>query len=141
MNPLGPMGLEAKLIAGGVVALALAVAAHQYNAHEQELGATKVRLAEAQAQEVEHQRVAQENFRNNELAGTLAEHQAANRVVYATLTREVVRLVDRPVFRNQCLDADGLRLIADAIAGKAHDPSIAASAVPAASAPDRHDGR
>lgn len=68
-------------------------------------------------------------------AGRLEQRKEAIRVQTVTLTREVERLVDRPVYRDRCIDDDGLRLITAAAAGTAAPASQPASAVPAASAP------
>lgn len=48
-------------------------------------------------------------------------------IKYKTITKEVEKLVDRPVYRNVCLDADGLRLAnsalrPDAPSGEPIDP-------------------
>jgi hypothetical protein len=53
-----------------------------------------------------------------------AVQEARERVV----TREVQHVVEKPVYRNVCIDADGLRILADDIAA-ANSTSIAASAV------------
>jgi hypothetical protein len=66
-------------------------------------------------------------------------------IVYRNITRTVTKLVDRPVYRNVCLDDDGLRNINAALAGTAADPAAdpgkSASAVPAADAAGGNDGR
>lgn len=54
----------------------------------------------------------------------LAKLRANEKVIY----RESVKLVDRPVYHNVCLDADGLRIINAAKNGT--DPSVTAPAVP-----------
>ena len=49
-----------------------------------------------------------------------------------TITQEVDRVVDRPIYRDrECLDADGLHLVAAAAAGAAPAASQPAAAVPA----------
>lgn len=52
------------------------------------------------------------------------------RVVYQVITETVDRIVERPVYRNICLDPDGLRALSDAIHGRASDPGQPAPAVP-----------
>lgn len=47
------------------------------------------------------------------------------------ITREVERVVEKPVYRNVCLDADGLRLVGQAIGAAGH-PGEPAPALPAA---------
>lgn len=44
------------------------------------------------------------------------------RVVYKTITRAVDRYVDRPVYRRECFDADGLRDANRAILGQEGEP-------------------
>lgn len=48
----------------------------------------------------------------------------------AVLVREIERVVEKPVYRTECIDADGLRIIAAALAGSAPDPGQPAPAVP-----------
>jgi hypothetical protein len=57
--------------------------------------------------------------------------KADQAVQVQVITREVEHVVERPVYRNVCLDADGLRLIGQAI-GSAADPGQPAPALPAA---------
>lgn len=37
------------------------------------------------------------------------------RVKYVTITQEVEKLVDRPIYKNVCLDADGIKAINEGI--------------------------
>lgn len=60
----------------------------------------------------------------------LKEKEDAN-VVYRVINEEVERVVTKPVYRNVCLDADGLRALEHAIDGTA-PVSDAGAAVPAA---------
>lgn len=52
-------------------------------------------------------------------------------VRYETITKEVQHVVEKPVYRNICLDDDGLRVIRDALAaasaGAASEPARAVS--------------
>lgn len=59
---------------------------------------------------------------NHELAKTRIETE------FVTITKEVERVVEKPTYRNICLDDDGLRVIAAAI-GTAHAASQPAPAV------------
>lgn len=52
------------------------------------------------------------------------------------LTREVERVVEKPVYRDVCIDADGLRIIAAALDGADADPGQSAPAVPDPRPPD-----
>lgn len=64
---------------------------------------------------------------------TAAASHEANREQLATefkvITREVERVVEKPIYRNVCLDDDGLRVIGKAI-GAAGNPGQPAPAVP-----------
>ena len=40
------------------------------------------------------------------------------RTEFVTITQEVERVVEKPVYRNMCFDDDGLRLLGNAIAGR-----------------------
>lgn len=51
------------------------------------------------------------NKREYEQAVALDKWLAANSINERVIVRESVKLVDRPVYRNVCLDSDGLRLI------------------------------
>ena len=51
------------------------------------------------------------NKREYEQAIALDKWLAENAINERTIIRESVKLVDRPVYRNICLDDDGLRLI------------------------------
>ena len=48
---------------------------------------------------------------------------AKAKVVYRKITQEVERVVEKPVYRNVCLDPDGLRIARDAIRGEVSDPA------------------
>jgi hypothetical protein len=63
-----------------------------------------------------------ENERLAHRAATKFEtDRRTNAIRTRTITVEVEKIVDRPVYRNVCLDADGLQLIAAAIARR--DPA------------------
>ena len=70
-------------------------------------------------------------------AAELEKARADREIVYQTITKNVDRLVDRPVYRDVCLDDDGLRLINDALSGQASDPGKPDAAVPGADATGR----
>lgn len=135
------MDLEAKLIAYAIAAAAILGGAWALASHFIGVGYAKAKAEDAVAQSAEHERVAKVNFRNNELAGDLATKQADQKVIYATITKTVDRVVDRPVYRVECIDDDGLRSINGALAGTAPDPGQPDAAVPAAVAASRPDGR
>ncbi len=75
-------------------------------------------------------------------AQELEKARAQREIVYRTITKQVDRIVDRPVYRNVCLDDDGLRVINDALSGQATpDPGQPDAAVSGADAAGRQDGR
>lgn len=88
-----------------------------------------------------HQRYTADNERLQAVAGELEAAKAARKVIHDTQVRYVDRLVDRPLYARECLDADGLRIARAALAGQAADPGVAAPAVPAAAASGGTDGR
>lgn len=68
-------------------------------------------------------------------ADRLEQDRAARREVVRTITVEVPRVIERPVYRAECWDADGLRILTAAIGANA-DPAEPDGPVPA-SAPAR----
>lgn len=44
-----------------------------------------------------------------------AEADVARQTIVREITREVPKVIDRPVYRNVCIDADGVRLIGRAV--------------------------
>lgn len=53
----------------------------------------------------------------NAASTKLETGNAQAKVVYRTITRTVDKVVDRPVYRNVCIDADGLQLANAALRG------------------------
>ncbi len=87
------------------------------------------------AQDKERIEAAQETARlRARVADTAAvtheDFKEKERVVYQTITETVDRIVERPVYRNVCLDADGLRELNAAVAGSRPAASQSAPAVP-----------
>ena len=75
--------------------------------------------------------------RANEQAEELEKARAQREIVYRTITRQVDKIVDRPVYRGDCLDDDGLRITNEAITGAPAAASQPAAAVPKANATGR----
>ncbi len=130
MSPLAIKALACLALFAGLM-----LGLHLYDAHQQAIGKMECENAVAQAQAAEHAKTLALSARNDQLAAQLADAQASRKVTYATITKTVDRFVDRPVYRTACIDASGLSSINAALAGKADDPGVAASAVSAASAP------
>lgn len=71
--------------------------------------------------------------RQSQAEKTHIEFVEVERVKYQTITQTVERLIDRPVYRSDCIDDDGMRVITDAIAttnGDATNPPSTSPAVP-----------
>jgi hypothetical protein len=88
-------------------------------------------VAVEQAAEAERQAVAEKQAA---ASAALEQQKEQTRVVYRTITKTVDRIVERPVYRNVCLDDDGVRAVNAALAGKAADPGESQPTVPAAGA-------
>lgn len=69
-------------------------------------------LKELQESKQEEQRLA------NKIDNSAEKHERTKARIeteFVTITERVQHVVEKPVYRNICVDADGLRLIADAI--------------------------
>ena len=77
----------------------------------------------------------------NQHAEELEKAKAKREIIYQTITKTVDRIVDRPVYRSDCIDDDGMHAIDAAITGTPSDTSQPDAAMPAADAAGRQDGR
>lgn len=84
---------------------------------------------ELERQRVEARDQVKKIERGDEAATKHEGFKAKEEVRYVTRTKEVERIVERPVYRNICIDADGLRILNDEIAGR-EPASEPAPAVP-----------
>lgn len=100
-----------------------------------------------QAKEAQRLEALAEAKRMNELtadAGASGHEsdKAAIKTEFRTITREVRRVVEKPIYRNVCLDDDGLRILERAISGKPAAgqpaPALPKDPVPG-QRPGRHD--
>lgn len=75
----------------------------------------------------------------NAVSADLERARNERKVVYKTITQRVDRIVTRDVYRNTCLDSDGLRTINDALAGRASsgEPAESLPTTGAAAGDDR----
>lgn len=71
----------------------------------------------------------------NEAAQALEVARNEREIVYRTIEKRVEKVVDRPVYRNVCLDDVGLRIVNDALAGRASDPGKSDTTMPTTDAP------
>lgn len=98
----------------GLIALALLatlslIARAIYNA-----GAAKCELRHEQAAAAQREKEQQQAH----TAGSILEAEDGKaKVVYRSITKTVDRFIDRPVYRNTCLDADGLSSVNSALRG------------------------
>lgn len=73
------------------------------------------------------ERAAKDTFRNVErqdtAVGDYTKDQANAKVIYQRIVVEVDKIVERPSYRAQCIDADGMRQLSAAIDGTDTQPS------------------
>ena len=65
-----------------------------------------------------------------------AEADVQRQTIVREITREVPRIIDRPVYRNVCVDADGVRLIGRAVEAANGGAPAGRSASDAAAVPE-----
>lgn len=87
------------------------------------LGGWKTEAWRNDSLELEARNKATEKFKRDEKRVDVAaegheQFKAKEEIRYVEITKTVTRLVDRPVYRNVCVDDDGVRLLNDAIAGR-----------------------
>jgi len=82
------------------------------------------RLAVEQAVEVQRRDVA------DTASAGLETDRAAIRTEFKTIFTEVERVIEKPVYRDVCFDADGMRLLSQAIGGHRPAASEPARALP-----------
>jgi hypothetical protein len=116
--------IKAYVIVGAIIGAGLAGAT----------GAWKVQNWRHDAMEKERIEAAQETARlRARVADTASvsheDFKEKERVVYQVITQTVDKIIERPVYRNVCLDADGLRSLNDAIRGSNTGTSKPAPAV------------
>jgi hypothetical protein len=78
--------------------------------------------------------VAAEAAKNQAASAKLEEQRSAQHAKAQIVTRTVDRIVERPVYRNVCFDADGVLIVNAAIAGTPADPSQPDKPVPSTGA-------
>ena len=89
---------------------------------------------EAERQRIEARDRVKKIERGDEAAAAHEGFKAKTEIVYVDRIKRVDRIVERPVYSAQCWDADGLRELNDAIAGREapSEPAPAVSGPPAA---------
>ena len=125
--------LKLKLaICASVIALGLAFGAGWW------LRGLQVKAATVDQTKVQAQADVQQAQRTSEAVQIHAEKKTETEIRYVTVTREVEKLVERPVYLERCLDDDGLRALNTQITGA--DTPGTGSAVPSSGDAAGHDG-
>lgn len=92
-----------------------------------ESGKESVRLEWEEANRIQREAEAKQA---QEASKSLEGKREKAKVVYRTITNEVQKIVDRPVYVRECFDSDGMRLIAAAISGEGPAAPKSDAAVP-----------
>lgn len=104
--------LKLKLaICASVIALGLAFGAGWW------LRGLQVKAATVDQTKVQAQADVQQAQRTSEAVQIHAEKKTETEIRYVTVTREVEKLVERPVYLERCMDDDGLRVLNAQILG------------------------
>ena len=85
--------------------------------------------------------VAEAAAKANQHAEELEKTRAQREIIYRTITRQVDKIVDRPIYRADCLDDDGLRITNEALTGAPAAAGRPAAAVPETRPTGREDRR
>lgn len=121
------------LIAGSLLALVAAYVGGRHDGTRIERGAWQAREAG---------KIVKERELADQIKGVADEYEAgkAGREQAQREVRiETQRIIERPVYRNVCLDADGVRVTASAVRAANGEPSEPAGAVPEAPRTDGGD--
>ena len=126
------------LLLYGFVALAIMAAVGTGVYKVKKWGADEVRAEWSAANDKAR---AEEAAKGDAAAKGLEADREKTKTIFRTITKAVDRIVDRPIYRSVCLDADGLRLARCAIDGKSADSCKPDSPVPVPTKPSgRHRG-
>lgn len=98
-------------LVGALIAVFASLGSYFYGRHD---GSTGERLKWEQAAAEQKDK---EEQKSDKAAKDREKDRENTKVVYRTITQNVDKIVDRPVYRNICLDDDGLRLANAALAG------------------------
>ena len=81
------------------------------------MGLQKLFWIAAEKERIENKAKAKENNQNkaHDASASFEEKRSTNEIRYRTVTVTVEKLVDRPVYINQCFDVDGLRTLNEQI--------------------------
>lgn len=100
-------------------------------------GAWQIQAWRADSAELKRVEQAKSDFLRREkeaYAPSVAHEQfkQRERVVYEVITETVDKIIDRPVYRNVCIDPDGLRALNAAVNGNPEDTAQPRPSVPVA---------
>lgn len=123
--------LKLKLAAAGA-ALVLAFGAGWW------LRGLQVKAATVDQTKAQAQADVQQAQRTSTAVQQHAQTKTETEIRYVTVTREVEKLVERPVYLERCMDDDGLRVLNGQILGT--NPQGAGPALPEAGHPAGRDG-
>ena len=118
MLGLGLAALPQKLLAEIVgfvaeTAIVVGVTWHVVSGHYELKEAADLAKAQ-QAAAVQYQSITQ---KYNDVSAQLETAKAQKQIVYQTITREIPTIIDRPVYLQQCMDSDGVKLVNQALMG------------------------
>lgn len=97
----------------GLLAFLLIVCLGLLNSKVSQLNKAQAKYA-TQIQEIEQEHlkaVADKQNKINKVSADYEQLKSEQRVKVETVTREVQKIIERPVYNNVCIDADGLRNI------------------------------
>ena len=103
--------LTALLIAAGIGLAAGAGAAYKITSDHYDAAAARAQQEAAAAYQAR-------TVELNAIAAQLEQSRHERKIVYRSIARDVEKVVTRDVYRNVCLDADGVRIVNDALAGR-----------------------
>lgn len=131
MKQRGVIPISLLLYAGAALAI-MAALAYAYHTVK-ESGRAEIRLEWSEANRVQRQKEAEQIAK---AAKELEDERAKRKVVYRNITRTVDKVVERPVYRNVCLDDDGLRCLDAALKGESAAGCKPDQPLPATGKPD-----
>lgn len=131
---MNPLFLNPWAILGvGVIAVSLFVGGYVKGYHDAAAdGQVKIEALQLAASEAAQKQRQAELIQSSNASTGFQNDSAKARIVYQTIHDQVTNIVDRPVYRDVCLDDDGLRLANAALGGvpTAPNPSGPNTAVP-----------
>lgn len=116
MNPLflNPWAI----LGAGVIAISLFIGGYWKGHHDASAdGLVKIEALQLQASEAAQKQRQAELIQGSNASTGFENDNAKAETVFRTITEQVDRIVDRPVYLNACLDPDGLQLANAALGG------------------------